>query len=50
VGIGDGSVDAAWNKMSPQTRNLVMGEYARLHAPPEGAEEAFRKSRRVKVG
>lgn len=50
VGIGDGTVDAAWSKMSPATRNLVLGEYARLHAPPEGAEEAFRKSRKVKVG
>ena len=50
VGVGDGSVDTAWNKMTPQTRNLVMGEYAALHAPPDGAEEAFRKSRRVKVG
>lgn len=50
VSVGDGTVDIAWNKMAPQTRNLVMGEYAKLHAPPEGAEEAFRKSRRVKVG
>lgn len=50
VGIADGSVDTAWGKMAPQTRNLVMGEYAKLHAPPEGAEEAFRASRRVKVG
>lgn len=50
VTVGDGSADSAWSKMAPMTRNLVMGEYAALHAPPEGAEEAFRKSRRVKVG
>ena len=50
VSVADGTVDTAWTKMTPQTRNLVMGEYAALHAPPEGAEEAFRKSRRVKVG
>lgn len=50
VGIGDGSADVAWSKMAPTTRNLVLGEYAKLHSPPEGAEEAFRKSRRVKLG
>ena len=50
VSIGDGSCDIAWSKMLPATRNLVLGEYAKLHTPPEGAEEAFRKSRKIKLG
>lgn len=50
VNIADGSADEAWAKMTPKTRNLVLGAYGDLHAPSDGAAEAFRASRRVKVG
>lgn len=49
VGLANGSVDKAWNDMSPKIRNLVLTAYAELHAPPENAAEAFLKSRKVKV-
>lgn len=48
--IADGTADTAMNKMSPKLRQLVLGAYGELHAPPEGAAEAFFKSRKVRVG
>jgi len=50
VSAADGSVDAAFNKMTPKLRQLVLGAYAELHAPPEEASQAFFKSRKVRVG
>ena len=50
VGIADGTVDIALNKMVPKLRQLVMGAYGELHAPSEDASQAFFKSRKVRVG
>jgi len=49
VGLADGSVDAAFDRMPPAVRNLVLQAYAELHSPPEGASEGFKESRRVRV-
>jgi dihydrodipicolinate synthase/N-acetylneuraminate lyase len=49
VGLADGSVDTAFNSMSPGVRNLVLQAYAELHSPPEGAAEGFKASRKVRV-
>lgn len=50
VGLGDGSVDAAFNKMSPKVRNLVMHAYAQLNAPGDGDAESFLASQEANAG
>ena len=50
VKIADGSADAAFGKMSPPVRQLLMTAHAKLHAPPEEAVEDFLASRQVRVG
>lgn len=49
VQLLDGSADKAWNGMHPKLRQLVLMVYADMHAPPDGAADAFLKSRRVRV-
>ena len=46
----DGSLDLAWNRMSPKIRSLVMTAYASVHQPDSESAEAFIASRTVTVG
>ena len=50
VRLADGSSDTAWESMGAKVRNLVLGAYADLHTPPDGAADAFLKSHEVRVG
>lgn len=50
VGLGDGSLDAAWKVMDPMIRQLCATAYAELHNVSEETTNSFLKSRVVKVG
>lgn len=50
VGLADGSLDLAWNRMNPKIRSLVMNAYAHVHQPDAESAEAFIASRTVTVG
>lgn len=49
VALGDGTTDAAWIEMGKPMRDLVAAACGQVNTPPEGALDAFLKSRQVKV-
>jgi len=49
VGVADGSVDKAWDRLLPKVRTLVMSAYAELHAPQEEDVSDFLQSQQVQV-
>lgn len=49
VSLADGTADAAFDRMPPMIRNLVMTAYGQLHTPPEEATSGFLKSRSIRV-
>lgn len=50
VSEGDGSIDIAWDAMSPKVRGLVLVAYASLHTPEDEETTSFLKSQQVSVG
>lgn len=46
----DGTADAAFAKMHPKVRSLVISAYARLHSPEDADTKAFLESRQSQVG
>ncbi len=50
VNEGDGSIDTAWDAMSPKVRGLVLVAYASLHTPEDEETTSFLKSQQVSVG
>jgi hypothetical protein len=45
----DGSVDAAFERMSPPVRNMVLQAFSKLHSPAEDALQGFLASQTVRV-
>lgn len=50
VSIGDGSADAAWLRLGPRARSLVVQAFAALNVPSSEDSAAFLRSRQVRVG
>ena len=50
VGLADGSVDTAFNRMSSKARNLVLRAFTEVNSPVEDDVTGFLKSRQVRVG
>jgi len=49
VSQADGSVDSAWERMTPKMRNLITSAYVRLHIPQKEETDSFFASLEVKV-
>lgn len=49
VSFGDGSSEAAFRKMAPKERNLLMTAYADIHTVSEEAAAGFLKARTTKL-
>lgn len=45
----DGTIDKAWNTMSPKLRTLVNREWVRIHIADDAESESFSKSMTVNV-
>lgn len=50
VRSSDATVDAAWERMNPKVRNLVLSAYQEIHTPGEDDAANFLKTRTVQVG
>lgn len=50
VTTADGTADAAWAKMHPKVRHLVVTAYGKLHAPEENELKSFLDSANSQVG
>jgi hypothetical protein len=49
VSLADGTADAAWGKMKPQVRQLVMQAYSKLHNPERSEADSFLASMTAEV-
>lgn len=49
VSLSDGTTDVAWVEMGAPMRELVAAAAGQVNTPPQGALDAFLKSRQVRV-